>query len=89
MTAEINPDAAMELLRESEQAHLAARAAARSASNARIRAVNDAKDAGLSYRQMAAVMTAVHPTGTPPVRPGDLPKLLACGYPEEEATEAL
>lgn len=77
------------LLEENERRHLAARRAATKASNARIRGVVDARDAGLTNGEISKALSAVREKdGAGPVRRGDVPHLLACGYPEDEAEEA-
>lgn len=72
------------LLEETERRHVEAMEAARRASDARIRTVNDARDAGLSYGEMAEAMNAGRAGHTvQPLRRGDLTHILASGYPEE------
>ena len=54
---------------------LAAQRRRRELSNRRIRAVNDARDAGLSYGAIAKAMK---------IERYAVAKILACGYPEDD-----
>lgn len=61
----------------------------RRASNRRIRAVNDAKDAGLSNREIAEALQAPNDklkTGRT-IRRGDISHFIACGYPEDDGVQ--
>lgn len=58
----------------------------RRTSNRRIRAVNDARDAGLSNSEIARAMQAVNDAqhSGRKVHRGSIPHLIACGYPEDD-----
>lgn len=63
-----------------QRAWLDQEAMRRKVSNRRIRAVADARDAGMSMGEISRAMSSCGRV----VRRGDIPKILACGYPEDE-----
>lgn len=73
------------LLAGNERQHVEAQREARRRSNARIRGVVDARDAGWSYGAIARAMNEGRAgSGYAQVRPGDLTHLIASGYPEDD-----
>ena len=73
-----------ERLLDVERRWLAGEAARRRLSNERIRTVNDAVDEGLSQGEVARVMSGAGRQ----IRRSDVSKILACGYPQDDASAA-